>query len=113
MKRTRSHFRSICLLVACLSLATPAIAATDPQTRPVRTPVEGSDLVTLLPPDGIPAIDEPEFVTAAQADSFLTDSDPVLGVVAGDEAKAYGLWYLDEHEIVNDRIGGQAIAATW
>jgi hypothetical protein len=34
-------------------------------------------------------------------------------VVLGGEARAYSLWQLDAHEIVNDQIAGTAIAATW
>jgi hypothetical protein len=29
------------------------------------------------------------------------------------EARAYSLWQLDAHEIVNDVIRGSAIEATW
>jgi hypothetical protein len=39
--------------------------------------------------------------------------EPVLGVVIGGEARAYSLWQLDAHEIVNDQIAGKAIAAAW
>ena len=43
----------------------------------------------------------------------MKDSEPVLGVVLNGEARAYSLWHLDAHEIVNDTLAGTAIAATW
>ena len=71
-------------------------------------------LLHVLPPDRIPAIDEPEFVAAAQADQFMRDNEPVLGVFDGQVAKAYSLWLLDSHEIVNDSTPGHGpIAVTW
>ncbi len=64
------------------------------------------------PKDGIPALSNPLFVGAAKAD-FMRDSDRVLGVAMGDEAKAYPIKILNWHEAVNDGIGGSAILATW
>lgn len=46
------------------------------------------------PKDGIPALLYPKFVRAAQAD-FLRDGDRVLGVVRGEEAKAYPIKILN------------------
>jgi hypothetical protein len=43
----------------------------------------------------------------------MAPEEPVFGLVVGDEARAYSLWQLDRHEIVNDRVGGIAFAATW
>lgn len=45
----------------------------------------------------------------------LRDTDIVLGVVLGGEARAYpvSLMWGPEHEVVNDTLGGRAIAATW
>ena len=76
--------------------------------------VEGEPMYTVLPPDGIPAIDEPVFVEAQAAEAFLVPEEPVLGVVGRDgTAKAYSAWQLEGHEIVNDVLDGSAIAATW
>ncbi|MFQ5827897.1 MAG: DUF3179 domain-containing protein [Candidatus Methylomirabilia bacterium] len=65
------------------------------------------------PPDGIPAIDEPTFVTPAQADGWLDPKEPVLAVEVGGEARAYPLQILMWHEIVNDSFGGRSITATY
>lgn len=74
--------------------------------------LDGDRVYSLLPPDKIPAVDEPEMVPAAEAD-FMADEELVLGVVQGGEARAYSLWHLDRHEIVNDELAGEPIAATW
>ena len=74
--------------------------------------LEGEKVYNLIQPDRIPAIDEPVLVPATAAD-FMADDELVLGVVAGGIAKAYSLWHLDRHEIVNDWLGDEPIAATW
>ncbi len=74
--------------------------------------IDGDRVWSLAKPDAIPSIDEPEFVRAADAD-FMDDEELVLGIVGEGVAKAYSLWHLDRHEIVNDRLGKTPIAATW
>ncbi|MEW6582455.1 MAG: DUF3179 domain-containing protein [Actinomycetota bacterium] len=64
------------------------------------------------PKDGIPAIDEPRFVSAPDA-GFLRDREPVLAVVIGDRARAYPLRILIWHEIVNDVLAGAPLAVTY
>ncbi len=66
---------------------------------------------TLLPFDAIPAITEPQFVPAANAQ--LDAAAPVIGVSFNGESHAYSLYLLNGHEIVNDVVGGQKIATTW
>ena len=74
--------------------------------------LEGDKVYSLIQPDRIPAIDEPSLVPVAEAD-FMADDELVLGVVLGGVAKAYSLWHLDRHEIVNDWLGDEPIATTW
>jgi hypothetical protein len=74
---------------------------------------EGDTVYTVLPPDAIPAILEPEFVSGAEAVGQMADDEPILGITIAGESRAYSLWHLDSHEIVNDTIGGTAIAVTW
>ena len=71
-------------------------------------------LYTVLPPDRIPAINNPVFVSAKEGDKFMAPDEPVLGLFDGKVAKAYSLWHLDRHEIVNDSLPGMGpVAVTW
>lgn len=110
----KTAFVLVLLLAGVLQLP---VWAEDGQTqkrkKPPSTMVEGYPMYELLPKDGIPAIDNPEFVPANEADGFMQDEEPVLGVVHNGEAHAYSLWTLDHHEIVNDTVGGAHLAATW
>jgi hypothetical protein len=63
------------------------------------------------PKDGIPAIDRPKFVGAAQAG--LADGDRVLGLALNGIARAYPVRILNWHEVVNDRFAERAIAVTY
>ncbi len=62
--------------------------------------------------DGIPALTEPEFISAEAAD-YLSDDELVIGFVYGDEARAYPHQILDWHEIINDQMGEVNIALTY
>lgn len=63
------------------------------------------------PPDGIPSIDEPEFVDADEAD--LEPGEPIIGFRHGGDVRAYPQRILVYHEIVNDRVGGLKVAVTY
>ena len=72
------------------------------------------DIVTLLPFDGIPAIDNPEFFPDIEAaNENYNDGELVLGVEIDGDARAYSVPLLSSHEIVNDVVGGKPIAVTW
>ncbi len=62
--------------------------------------------------DGIPSIDEPQFVLAENAD-YLRDDDRVVGVYKNGLARAYPIRILDHHEVVNDVFDGEAILVTY
>lgn len=64
------------------------------------------------PRDGIPSIDNPVFVGVDDS-VFMSDSDTVVGVEINGEAKAYPLFILVWHEIVNDNIGDIPISVTY
>jgi hypothetical protein len=93
-------------------LGLPLSLAERPEPQVVAT-IGGDEVYQVLPVGAIPAIDEPEFVSGVEADRQMRPKEPVLGVVVDGEARAYSLWQLDAHEIVNDEIAGTAIAATW
>jgi len=78
-----------------------------------KTEVHGHILHTVLEPGDIPAIFDPQFISISEADSLYYDQEPLMIVVSEQEAKAYSTWHLDQHEVVNDYIGGKAIVSTW
>jgi hypothetical protein len=63
------------------------------------------------PRDGIPAIDDPQFVMSAETE--LAPDAWVLGIEWGARAKAYPLAILNWHEVVNDRFGNETVAVTF
>ncbi|MXZ03894.1 MAG: DUF3179 domain-containing protein, partial [Chloroflexi bacterium] len=87
-----------------------------PTEEPVAAtaPERDLDIVTLLPFDGIPAIDNPHFFPDLEtANMFYNDGELVLGVEIDGDARAYSVPLLSSHEIVNDVVGGKPIAVTW
>jgi len=64
------------------------------------------------PKDGIPSIDNPVFASI-QDSHFMSDSDTVIGLEINGQAKAYPLFILVWHEIVNDIVGGTPVAITY
>ncbi len=62
--------------------------------------------------DGIPSVDAPRF-SDADAVTYLTDADLVVGIVVDGEARAYPHPILDWHEIVNDEIRGTHLSITY
>ncbi len=75
-----------------------------------------SHLVSGGPPkDGIPAINKPVFVTAAEADTkgWVNNGSMVDAIVTQTEPKAYPRSITVWHEIVNDTIDGQPVSLTF
>ena len=88
-----------------------------------------------MPFDAIPAVLDPKFITAEEADAKLSDilekrtrrnfddallkggNDPddalVLGLSINGDSRAYYVPALSQVEIVNDTVGGQPLAVTW
>jgi len=64
------------------------------------------------PRDGIPSLDDPVFVSAEDA-TYLSGRDRVLGISINGFAHAYPIRILNYHEIVNDIVGGTAVAITY
>jgi len=71
------------------------------------------EMVTLLPRDAIPAIDNPQFLDVEAADQEYAPDEEVLGIFFDDEARAYSVPLLSGNEIVNDTVAGRKIAVTW
>ena len=63
--------------------------------------------------DGIPALDDPAFVSVA-AKTDLTPREPVITLeIEGEVPRAYPIRYLTWHEIVNDVVGDIPVAVTF
>ncbi len=67
----------------------------------------------VVPP--FPAITNAPFVAGTQVSGEVTENELVLGVEINGEARAYPINMLTgpDREIINDHLGGVAIAATW
>ncbi len=63
------------------------------------------------PRDGIPALDAPPAVPAAEA--VWDDDEVVIGVALGGAARAYPLAVLVWHELVNDEVGGVPVVVSY
>ena len=64
------------------------------------------------PKDGIPSIDNPVFADISES-HFMSDSDTVIGLEINGEAKAYPIFILVWHEIINDKVGGTPVSVTY
>ena len=109
------------IFIAMLTLAVGGTALAFPEQRRAEWPstdfsnasVPLAEIVSGGPPrDGIPPIDDPDFVPVPQA-TGLADTEPVIGVTVNGAAKAYPLRILIWHEIVNDNVGGVPVAVTF
>lgn len=101
------------ILAACTAATTPDPESQSPTPSPLTTAPQSLEIITLLPRDAIPAIDNPRFLTAAEANDFYDPDELVIGVAFGEEARAYSVPFLSGHEIVNDEAGGVKFAVTW
>ena len=98
--------------------AAPAPSGRNLQPQLALAQIDPNEVVALLPPDGIPAImpeDAPNiYVSAEDADAAgMSPSTRVLGLSINGDSRAYPIPYMSSHEIVNDEVGGELIAATW
>lgn len=64
------------------------------------------------PRDGIPSIDNPEFMNTTDV-NFLKEEDRILGVYFNGISKAYPVRILNYHEIVNDEFDSHPIVVTF
>jgi hypothetical protein len=65
------------------------------------------------PPDGIPPIDQPEFLPVIDNLDLLPAEEPVVALTIDGDARAYPARILIWHEIVNDTVGGLPVAVTY
>ena len=97
-------------IASFLALSLPAQAAWDFSKHSI--PVE--DIKGGGPPrDGIPALFQPEYITAKDANRLLDPEERVLGLKVNGVARAYPLRILSWHELVNDEIAGTPYLVSW
>ena len=110
MNRRRTQpFTATLAAAVFLAGVLPAMPATAQSIAQQQDMPEG--YVQILERGGIPAIDDPVYVPAAEAQ--IRDEAWVLGVVIDGQARAYSLELLNSHEVVNDSIGDTDFAAVW
>ncbi len=66
-----------------------------------------------VPRDGIPPLDNPQFESIEEADTWLEDVQPVVALEINGAARAYPLAILTWHEIANDTLGGVPVSVTF
>jgi hypothetical protein len=72
-----------------------------------------TELETVLPRDRITPVDDPVFVSVAEAPDYMNDREPVVALIIDGEARAYPLAILMWHEIVNDTVAGVPVTVTF
>jgi hypothetical protein len=84
-----------------------------PNTDFSKTSIDYTEILSGGPPkDGIPSIDDPDFVPVIEATQY-SDTEPVIGLLINGDARAYPLQILMWHEIVNDVVGGVPVSITF
>ncbi len=76
--------------------------------------IEYDEILSGGPPrDGIPSVDNPQFILVDEARSWLQDNEPVIAIELDGISRAYPIQILTWHEIVNDTIGETPIIVTF
>lgn len=118
----------VVLFPVCLALVVSSCGPSAPEApespsegrepTPGGSPIEGplvdpAEIVSGgVPPDGIPAIDDPRFLAPGSVRS-LSPHEPVVAVEVNGIAKAYPVRILIWHEIVNDEFDGVPVVVTY
>jgi len=79
------------------------------------TLIFGATIAAQTPPKpSLPytAVHDPQFIPAPAAE-FLHDPDRIIGLMAGNVAKAYPAAILSQHGLVEDQSPSGPIAVTW
>lgn len=98
--------RMVCLCAGLGGLVLAALTA-----APIAAQEKPEGFEQIIPRGRIAAIDDPVYVSAA--DAKIPDDGWVMGVIIEGQARAYSINLLNSHEIVNDKIGDTAFAAVW
>lgn len=106
-------------LVAFCGCAAPAAKESDGASgtrtgHQDRTPTGGEPyhgMIQYRAKDAKVAIVKPNMVDADEA--IIAPGTAVIGVSVGGEARAYPLYILNNHQVVNDYVGGIPLSASW
>jgi hypothetical protein len=102
--------KKLLIFLAVMALSVPAWGAWDLS----KSSIDIDQIQSGGPPkDGIPALFNPEYITAAEADGLLSPDERVLGFSLGGEARAYPIRIMSWHELVNDTVKGSPILVSW
>lgn len=83
-------------------------------TDGVRHSIPLNEILSGGPPkDGIPSIDNPKFVEISDADTYLSDDNPGLGLSYKGETRFYPYSILVWHELVNDTVAGDPLLISY
>ena len=63
--------------------------------------------------DGIPPLNDPDYVSPSETQKWLEPEDFVIGVELNGDARAYPRRIIDWHEMVNDTIGGVPVSLAY
>lgn len=72
-----------------------------------------NELEIVLPKDRITPVDNPIFVSVADAPDYMDAREPVIALIIDGEARAYPLAILMWHEIVNDTVADTPVTVTF
>ena len=67
----------------------------------------------VVPRDHFPVLFDPPMSNVEAADEALEDDELVIGIAIDGKAKAYPVYVMGVHELVNDTCGEVPIAASW
>ncbi len=79
-----------------------------------RTPTGGEPfhgLIQYRAKDAKEAIVDPVLLNSS--DAIVAAGTKVIGVFVNGEARAYPLFILNNHQVVNDEVGGTPLSASW
>ena len=74
--------------------------------------IDLSEIRGVVPPDAIPALEDPAFEPAADVD-WLAAVEPVLALEVNGDARAYPLRIMTWHELVNGTVGGVPVTVSY
>ena len=74
--------------------------------------VDLDEIQGIVPPDAIPALEDPAFEPAAEA-GWPAPVEPVLALEINGDARAYPLRIMTWHELVNGTVGGVPVTVSY